>query len=137
MKNSEKFTKGETIAKTVTDLVFNLCFWWVLLVSLVDHYLTIKLQETILTAEKNPLGIFLIKADNGSVALFMTLKMAFLWVIYFFLLNIYKVKKIYALVPLAFLSIFQLILVFYFFWEPKFSGLPWWRWKYSPLSKTY
>jgi hypothetical protein len=124
MKNSNNFTKGETIAKTVTDLLFNLCFWWVLLVSLVDHYLTIKLQETILTAEKNPLGIILIEADNGSVALFMTLKMAFLWVIYFFLLNIYKVKKIYALVPLAALSIVQLILVFYFFEVPKFTGTP-------------
>lgn len=124
MKNSNNFTKGETIAKTVTDLLFNLCFWWVLLVSLVDHYLTIKLQETILTAEKNPLGIILIEADNGSVALFMTLKMAFLWVIYFFLLNIYKVKKIYALVPLAVLSIVQLILVFYFFEVPNFTGTP-------------
>ena len=83
--------------------------------SMVDHYLTIKLQETILTEEKNPLGVLLISLDNGSVALFMTLKMTFLWLIYFILLELYKVKKIYAIIPMIVLSIMQLFLVFYFF----------------------
>lgn len=86
--------------------------------SLVDHYLTIKLQEVIIQMEENPLGLFLIHIDNGSVALFMTLKMAFLWVIYFILLMLYKVKRVYAIIPLIFLSLVQLILVFYFFHDP-------------------
>lgn len=110
--------KGDSIIcnirKTCLDLVFSLCFWWIFLVSMVDHYLTIKLQETILTSEKNPLGLWLIKLDGGSVALFMTLKMTFLWFIYFILLNLYKVKKIYAIIPLIVLSIVQLLLVIYF-----------------------
>ena len=36
---------------------------WVILVSMIDHYLTIKYQETILIGEKNPIGIFLIEFD--------------------------------------------------------------------------
>jgi len=114
--------KGETISskirKTFTDLVFSVLFWWIFLVSMVDHYLTIKLQETILTDEKNPLGVYLIHLDGGSVALFMTLKMAFLWLMYFILLELYKVRKKYAIIPMIVLSIIQLILVFYFLSTP-------------------
>ena len=119
--------KGETISskirKTFTDLVFSVLFWWIFLVSMVDHYLTIKLQETILIEEKNPLGVFLIHIDDGSVALFMTLKMAFLWLMYFSLLELYKVKKIYAIIPMIVLSIVQLILVLYFLSTPEGSPM--------------
>lgn len=104
-------TIASTIKKTFTDLVFSLCFWWIFLVSMLDHYLTIKLQESILVDEINPLGIFLIKLDGGSVALFMTLKMAFLWLIYFILLELHKINKLYSIVPLIFLSLFQLMLL--------------------------
>ena len=33
-------------------------FLWILLVSLIDHYFTIKLQDTILEEEQNPVGKF-------------------------------------------------------------------------------
>jgi len=88
-------------------------FLWVLLVSLVDHYLTIKLQDGILDAEQNPVGKFLIQVD-GSVALFMTAKMLCLWIIFFILLSIYKDSKIKAYICVSALSIVQLFLVFYF-----------------------
>ena len=88
-------------------------FLWILLVSLVDHYLTIKLQTTILQTEQNPIGKYLIQKDGG-VALFMTVKMLCLWVIFFILLSIYKDSKIRAYICITALSIVQLLLIIYF-----------------------
>ena len=94
---------------------FLLCiFIWVLLVSMLDHYLTIKLESTILGEEKNPIGLSLIKANGGSVALFMTIKMLFLWMIAGILLILYQFKKRMAYAGVIALGIVQLWLVSYF-----------------------
>ena len=90
-------------------------FLWVLLVSLIDHYLTIKLQATILQTEQNPIGKYLIQKDGG-VALFMTTKMLCLWVIFFILLSIYKDSKLKAYICVSVLSIVQAALIVYFLW---------------------
>ena len=90
-------------------------FLWILLVSLVDHYFTIKLQDTILEEEQNPLGRSLILLDEG-VALFMTVKMLCLWVIFFILLSIYRDSKLKAYICVSVLSIVQAGLVIYFIW---------------------
>tara|TARA_R100001244_G_scaffold125623_2_gene95627 strand:+ start:151 stop:465 length:315 start_codon:yes stop_codon:yes gene_type:complete len=92
-------------------LVFG--FVWILLISLIDHYLTIKFQDNIVVSERNPIGVWLIQIDGGSVALFMTLKMACLWIIATFLLRLYKIKKQLAYIGLGTLSLAQLLLVFY------------------------
>lgn len=114
-----KGIKISTQIKTIcSDLVFSVCFWWIFLVSMMDHYLTIKLQEVILDTERNPLGLWLIHLDGGSVALFMTFKMSFLWLIYFIVLFLYKVKRTWAIIILLSLSFFQLLLVFYLFSDP-------------------
>ena len=90
-------------------------FLWILLVSLVDHYLTIKLQEVIFEAENNPVGKFLIELDDG-VALFMTIKMLCLWIIFSILLSIYNDSKMKAYICTITLSIAQFLLVLYFIW---------------------
>lgn len=91
-------------------------FIWILLVSMVDHYLAIKLQDVMLEFEWNPLGILLIRLDGGSVALFMTIKMGFLWVIAGIILKLYEYKKKYAYAAIGVLSLLQLILIFFFLW---------------------
>ena len=91
---------------------------WVWAVSMVDHYLTIKLQHSIILHEKNPLGLLLIVADGGSVALFMTLKMAGLWLIFFITIGLYRRRKVYGLFAMFLLSLIQLYLVMYFFHTP-------------------
>ena len=95
------------------DVFMAVNFLWILLVSLVDHYLTIKLQDIILESEQNPMGKFLIQRDGG-VALFMTTKMLCLWIIFFILLSIYRDSKIKAYICVTALSVVQLLLVFYF-----------------------
>ena len=93
---------------------------WVWAVSMVDHYLTIKLQQQIMTHEKNPLGLLLLGADGGSVALFMTVKMIGLWLIFFITLGLYRWRKPYGLSAMLLLSLIQLYLVMYFFHAPPF-----------------
>ena len=106
-------TKMRTI---IYDRFILISFAWVWLVSMLDHYLTIKLQDTIAKDEHNPIGRFLIELDSGSVALFMTAKMACLWVIAAIILSIYKDSKIRAYICIIALSTCQLLLLLYFFW---------------------
>lgn len=90
-----------------------LMFLWVWLVSMIDHYLTIKLSATINQEEKNPIGIFLLNLDGGSPALFMTIKMICLWIIAILTYKVYQWRPHVAIVSLISLSIVQLILVFF------------------------
>ena len=93
-------------------VLWGLCFW-IILISLIDHYLTIKLSDTIIDMERNPIGVFLIDLDGGSVALFMTLKMLFLWVIFGIILLMYRWKKCYAWIALKTLAMIQTFLLLY------------------------
>jgi hypothetical protein len=87
---------------------------WVIMVSMLDHYYTIKLQENILDYEQNPIGTYLIKLDSGSVALFMTVKMICLWILVIAIITLYNIKKLYAYISLISLCIAQLLLIIYF-----------------------
>ena len=73
----------------IYDKFLVLAFTWIWLISMLDHYMTIKMQETILDYEQNPIGSFLINLDSGSVALFMTAKMMCLWIIASIIISIY------------------------------------------------
>lgn len=89
-------------------------FVWVWLISMLDHYLTIKLSKTIIEEEKNPLGSMLLQMDHGSPALFMTVKMAGLWAIFFILILTYRWRPKAAIISLIILSLIQLLLVVFF-----------------------
>ena len=100
---------------SMIDKIYLACmFIWIWSVSMLDHYLTIKLSETINEMERNPIGQYLLAKDNGSVALFMTAKMAGLWIICLVLIYLYKWRPKYALFSAFILSAIQLVLVFYF-----------------------
>jgi len=106
-------TKMRTV---IYDRFILISFAWIWLVSMLDHYLTIKLQQTIAKDEHNPIGRFLIELDSGSVALFMTTKMVCLWIIAGIILSIYKDNKKRAYICVIALSLSQLLLLLYFFW---------------------
>ena len=104
-----------TLGYTMRDKIYLACmFVWIWLVSMLDHYLTIKLSETINDMERNPIGRFLLDSDNGSVALFMTAKMMGLWAICLVLIMLYKWRVNVALLSAFILSAIQLALIFYF-----------------------
>ena len=98
--------------------VFIFLCMYVFVVSMMDHYYTIKLDHYILIEERNPVGLYLINLDGGSVALFMTIKMISLWGIGLILYILYKRKRSYAWAGLLSLSLVQILLVYYFFLAP-------------------
>ena len=51
------------------------CVALITMVSMYDVYWTFKVQEVIIHTEENPIGLWLINADGGDIALFMTVKM--------------------------------------------------------------
>ena len=101
--------------------LFIALFIWVLVVSMMDHYYTIKLDHFILVEERNPVGLYFINLDGGCVALFMTIKMISLWFIGLILYILYQRKRSYAWAGLISLSIAQLLLVYYFFFAPALA----------------
>lgn len=97
------------------DKIYLACmFVWIWSVSMLDHYLTIKLSQTINDMERNPLGQYLLELDSGNPALFMTAKMAGLWIICIILIFLYKWRPLVAQFSAFILSAIQLALVFYF-----------------------
>ncbi len=93
-------------------------FFWIWLVSMVDHYYTIKLSATIVQEEKNPIGKWLLHLDGGSPAFFMTIKMSALWLIAYLIYKIYNWRPYAAIASLISLSLVQLALIFYFLRSP-------------------
>lgn len=104
--------------KNLKSALFLFLCMFVFVVSMMDHYYTIKLDHFILVEERNPVGLYLINLDGGTVALFMTLKMIALWGIGLILLYLYKHKRRYAWAGIISLSIVQLLLLYYFFLAP-------------------
>jgi hypothetical protein len=104
--------------KNLKPTLFVFLCIFVFVVSMMDHYYTIKLDHYILIEERNPVGLYLINLDGGTVALFMTLKMISLWIIGLILYILYKRKRSYAWAGIISLSIVQLLLVYYFFLSP-------------------
>ena len=103
---------------TQTKILASVLFLWIWGVSMLDHYLTIKLQQVIVSEEQNPVGSWLLELDGGNPALFMTVKMSLLWVVALILLCVYKWRPKVALVCLVALSIAQLFLVAMFLYTP-------------------
>ena len=100
----------------IYDKFLVLAFTWIWLISMLDHYMTIKMQETILDYEQNPIGSFLINLDSGSVALFMTAKMMCLWIIASIIISTYQESKVKAYIYTTVLCIVQFLLLLYFVW---------------------
>lgn len=61
--------------KIKDNVFFWIIFIVVLLISTVDLYFLIKFQSVIENEEKNIIGLWLIKIDSGSIALFSAIKM--------------------------------------------------------------
>jgi hypothetical protein len=60
----------------LSNILFTIQWLFIGLVSCVDMYFAIKLQDTLYASELNPLGRLLIEWDAGDVALFMGAKCA-------------------------------------------------------------
>ena len=77
-------------------IIFVVCCIIIVLVATVDIYWLIKNSEVILEYEKNPMGTWLINKDNGSVALFTSLKMLGTFIVITTLSALYRFCLLYT-----------------------------------------
>lgn len=97
-------------------IIFVVCCAIIVLVAAVDIYWLIKNSEVILEYEKNPMGTWLINKDNGSVALFTSLKMIGTFIVITTLSMLYKLHAIKTIIMAGILALFQLILLCVLLW---------------------
>lgn len=89
------------------DLSFYLMMFLIGLVALIDVYFSFKHSDNMINGEFNPLGKFLIKLDDNSIALFMTLKMLSTMMVLSILPAIYHVSKKHGYVTCMGVFLFQ------------------------------
>ena len=83
------------------------------LISAIDLYWAVKNQHIMIHNEENPIGRYLIGLDNGSVALFMGVKMAGTILALGFLIALYHYKRFYAWLSIIPLTAAQFLLLYY------------------------
>tara|TARA_B100000749_G_C18374239_1_gene443113 strand:+ start:430 stop:756 length:327 start_codon:yes stop_codon:yes gene_type:complete len=103
----------ELIAKRDHKFYFAVMWLAIGIISSIDLYWAVKNQHIMLYNEQNPIGRYLIRQDNGDVALFMGIKMAGTILALGFLIFLYHHKRLYAWLSVIFLTIAQFLLLFY------------------------
>ena len=83
------------------------------LISAIDIYWSIFLQDVLIETELNPLGKILIEYNGGSVALFMFCKVVGLVIVLGLLIILYHYKKRIAWLSILGVFIFQIWLLWY------------------------
>lgn len=83
------------------------------IISAIDCYWSIRLQDTLYQYEQNPLGKWLIEMGGGDVALFMMVKMIGTIVALGSLVLLYKYKRVFAHISCTCVCFFQIILLLY------------------------
>jgi len=83
------------------------------LISAIDIYWSIILQEILIETELNPIGKFLITVSGGDIALFMFCKVVGLVVVLGFLAILYHYKRRVAWAIILGVSFFQFLLLWY------------------------
>jgi len=96
--------------------IFILCCVIIVTVSAIDIYWLIRNSAVILEYEQNPMGTWLINKDNGSVALFTSVKMLGTFLVITILSTLYSVHALKTLIVSGILALLQLILLCYLLW---------------------
>ena len=101
------------IAKEDRKFYFAALWLAIGLISAIDLYWAVKNQHVMLENEENPVGRYLIRLDDGSVALFMGVKMAGTVLALGLLVFLYHYKKLYAWLSIISLTVAQFLLLRY------------------------
>lgn len=97
-------------------IIFIICCIIIVLVSAIDIYWLVRNSEVILEYEKNPVGTWLINKDNGSVALFTSLKVLGTFIVITTLSTLYYLHAIKTIIMASILALLQLILLCVLLW---------------------
>jgi len=112
----------EKLACTIIKLILWL---FVIVVAAIDVYFAIKLQDSLIEHELNPIGRMLINIDGGSVALFMALKF-FGTVVALSAVPIINSKygNRWALIYITIAATIQLFLLYFLIYGHTIAALP-------------
>jgi len=94
-------------------VTYSILWLFIGLVSAIDVYWSIVLQDVLIETEINPLGRFLLETSDGNVALFMLCKVMGLVAVLGILAVLYNYKRRIAWGCIVGVSIFQLWLLWY------------------------
>ena len=89
------------------NLLFALCWFFVIFVSVLDGYLLMHTREVIGDLERNPLGLALLSINGGQVWLFLSLKLVGTILACMWLLVIHRKNSRLGLVIAISLALFQ------------------------------
>ena len=101
------------IAKQDHKIYFAVMWMAIGFIFAIDLYWAVKNQQTMLYNEENPIVRYLIGLDDGSVALFMGIKMAGTILALGFLIFLYHYRRLYAWLSMIFLTAAQFLLLYY------------------------
>ena len=97
----------------IKNVIYGFLWFSIGLISAVDVYWSIILQDILVQTELNPMGKFLINISSGDIALFMCLKVIGLVVVLGLLTVLYTYKKRLAWMSIIGVAIFQFWLLWY------------------------
>ena len=97
----------------IKNVIYGFLCFSIGLISAVDVYWSIVLQDILVKTELNPMGKFLINIASGDIALFMCLKVVGLVVVLGLLTVLYNYKKRLAWMSIIGVAIFQFWLLWY------------------------
>ena len=95
------------------NIVYFILWFSIATVSCIDLYWAIRIRETLLELELNPIGVFLLRV--GGIELFMALKMFGTILVLFILSYLYRRRPRVAWCVVVPLFVFQLILCCHLF----------------------
>lgn len=99
--------------KMKSKILFTLLLLMIGYISAYDLYLAISFSEELIANEQNPLGRYLIKVNNGNIALFMGLKFAGTITCLAILIALYQCKKSWAWICISAITLVQILLLLY------------------------
>ena len=97
----------------IKNVIYGFLWLSIGLISAVDIYWCIVLQDVLIETELNPIGRFLINVTSGDIALFMCCKVIGLVAVLGLLVVLYNHKKRLAWLSIIGVSIFQFWLLWY------------------------
>ena len=107
------YNKFKGSNKMKSKIFFGLLLLVIGYISAYDLYLAISFSEELILNEQNPLGRYLIKVNNGNIALFMGLKFAGTITCLAILVVLYQCKKSWAWICISAITLFQISLLLY------------------------
>ncbi len=97
----------------IKQIIYGALWLSIGIISAIDIYWSIFLQEVLVETELNPIGKFLITVAGGDIALFMFCKVAGLVVVLGILVILYHYRKRLAWAAILGVSVFQFWLLWY------------------------